>query len=53
VDHLVWKTMDDAKASEKETEDAEAAALFDRFDPDSVVFSRYQKIESQERARPT
>jgi hypothetical protein len=47
VDHLVWTTMDVAKASEKVTEDAEAAALFARFDPDSVVFSRYEKIESQ------
>lgn len=44
VDHLVWASLDDAKASEKVSEDPEAAALFGKFDPATVVFSRYQRV---------
>jgi hypothetical protein len=47
IDHIVWASMEDALASERVLEDPGAAALFERFDPLSVVFGRYERVEPQ------
>lgn len=44
VDNLVWENLDYALASEKADENAEAKAIFKKMDPESIVFSRYEKI---------
>jgi hypothetical protein len=45
VDHIVWASMEDALASERVLEDPVAQPLFERFDPTSVVFGRYARVE--------
>jgi hypothetical protein len=45
VDHIVWTNMDFAIASEKALENPEAAAIFQKVDAKSTIFSRYEKID--------
>lgn len=46
VDHIVWESLEDAKASEKMLENPEAAALFARMDSSfqSGSFGRYRLV---------
>lgn len=46
VDNLVWENMDYALASEKTDNIPEAKTIFKKIDSESIVFSRYEKIEN-------
>jgi hypothetical protein len=45
VDHVVWASLEAATASEEVLDDPAASRLFARFDPASIVFGRYGKVE--------
>lgn len=45
VDHVTWASMENARASEHVLDTPEGKELFGQFDPASVNFSRYAKVE--------
>jgi hypothetical protein len=46
IEHIVWASQEDLEASTRLDEDPVVAALFERFDPETVTYACGERIES-------